>query len=211
MPHPTSSIGRFIVAAGLIGAVAASAAGAESNWRNLRIGDGKDWSFIGPAWLNLNSEQVLHQYLTELHLTQGKSSPTGVVIDYDWGPDVIAPPAVPFNIGIKPWNPVARAYDGQRNTNVDLMQAVNTVNAYADFEAEFQFRWGASGAAGIAAIVQSFQTDTLAPTINYDVFDPDCDLDYVPNTARSKRIDLALGNCLGFGSKSSALVLKRYS
>ena len=70
---------------------------------------------------------------------------------------------------------------------------------------------GASGAAGIAAIVQSFQTDTLAPTINYDVFDPACDLDYVPNTARSKRIDLALGNCLGFGSKSSALVLKRYS
>lgn len=70
---------------------------------------------------------------------------------------------------------------------------------------------GASGAAGIAAIVQSLQTDTLAPTINYDVFDPDCDLDYVPNTARSKRIDLALGNCLGFGSKSSALVLKRYS
>ncbi len=155
MSHSISSIGRFIVAAGLIGAVAASAGGAESNWQNLRIGDGKDWSFIGPAWLNLNSEQVLHQYLTELRQTQGKPSVDGVVIDYDWGPDVIAPPAVPFNIGIKPWNPVARAYDGQRNTNVDLMQAVNTVNAYADFEAEFQFRWGASGASGAGLIFRA--------------------------------------------------------
>ena len=155
MSHSISSIGCFIVAAGLIGAVAAPAGEAESNWRNLRIGDGKDWSFIGPAWLNLNSEEVLHQYLAELHQTQGKRSVDGVVIDYDWGPGVIAPPAVPFNIGIKPWNPVARAYDGQRNTNVDLMQAVNTVNAYADFEAEFQFRWGASGASGAGLIFRA--------------------------------------------------------
>ena len=97
----------------------------------------------------------MDQYLSELHVTQGKPNAASIVVDYAWGPGVIAPPAVPFNIGVKPWNPVSTAYDGQRNTNVDLMQAVNTTHAYRDFEAEFQFRWGGGGHSGAGLIFRA--------------------------------------------------------
>jgi 3-oxoacyl-[acyl-carrier-protein] synthase II len=69
---------------------------------------------------------------------------------------------------------------------------------------------GASGAAGITAALCAISTGTVPPTINLDVPDPECDLDYVPNTARNARVDVALCNCIGFGSKNSALVLERY-
>jgi 3-oxoacyl-[acyl-carrier-protein] synthase II len=49
----------------------------------------------------------------------------------------------------------------------------------------------------------------LPPTINLDAQDPDCDMDFIPNTPRRAEIDAALCNCLGFGSKNSALVLGR--
>ena len=70
---------------------------------------------------------------------------------------------------------------------------------------------GASGAAGITAALCAMTTGKIPPTINLDVPDPDCDLDYVPNASREARIDVALCNCIGFGSKNSALVLERYS
>ena len=47
----------------------------------------------------------------------------------------------------------------------------------------------------------------LPPTINQREADPDCDLDYIPNTGRAARPVAALCNCLGFGSKNSAIVL----
>jgi 3-oxoacyl-[acyl-carrier-protein] synthase II len=49
----------------------------------------------------------------------------------------------------------------------------------------------------------------LPPTINLRDQDPECDLDFIPNIARAARIEAALCNCLGFGSKNSALVLGR--
>jgi 3-oxoacyl-[acyl-carrier-protein] synthase II len=49
----------------------------------------------------------------------------------------------------------------------------------------------------------------LHPTINLTEPDPQCDLDYVPNVSRSGRTDVALCNCIAFGSKNSALVLRR--
>jgi 3-oxoacyl-[acyl-carrier-protein] synthase II len=68
---------------------------------------------------------------------------------------------------------------------------------------------GATGAAGIGATLFAMNTGYIAPTINLDQPDPACDLDYVPNTARnSSTIDVALCNCIGFGSKNSALILK---
>lgn len=70
---------------------------------------------------------------------------------------------------------------------------------------------GASGAAGIMATLFAIDTGTIAPTINLDVADPDCDLDYVPNSARIHDVSVALCNCIGFGSKNSALVLRTYS
>ena len=69
---------------------------------------------------------------------------------------------------------------------------------------------GASGAAGIAATLFAMDSGTLPATINLDAPDPDCDLDYVPNSPRSLRPNVALCNCIGFGSKNSALVLRRY-
>ena len=68
---------------------------------------------------------------------------------------------------------------------------------------------GASGAAGVAATALAMRHGILPPTINLDAQDPDCDMDFIPNTPRHAEIDAALCNCLGFGSKNSALVLGR--
>ncbi|HYS77646.1 MAG TPA: beta-ketoacyl-[acyl-carrier-protein] synthase family protein [Candidatus Dormibacteraeota bacterium] len=67
---------------------------------------------------------------------------------------------------------------------------------------------GACGAAGVAATLLAMDGGFLPPTINYEAPDPECDLDYVPNRARTGRPRLALCNCIGFGSKNSALVLR---
>jgi 3-oxoacyl-[acyl-carrier-protein] synthase II len=68
---------------------------------------------------------------------------------------------------------------------------------------------GACGAAGIAATLAAMHHAKLPPTINLDVSDPDCDLDYVPEPGRSCQIEHAVCNCIAFGSKNSALVLRR--
>ncbi|CAN5334159.1 beta-ketoacyl-ACP synthase II [soil metagenome] len=70
---------------------------------------------------------------------------------------------------------------------------------------------GASGAAGISAALCAMTTGIIPPTINLDEADPECDLDYVPNVAREGVVNTALCNCIGFGSKNSALVLQRYN
>src|SRR5215216_6638323 len=68
---------------------------------------------------------------------------------------------------------------------------------------------GASGAAGLAAALCAMHTNKIPPTINLDEPDPDCDLDYVPNEAREASVRIALCNCIGFGSKNSALVIEK--
>src|SRR4030095_14925455 len=68
---------------------------------------------------------------------------------------------------------------------------------------------GATGAAGIGAALLAMTEGVTPPTINLDIEDPECDLDYVPNTARTATVDAALCNCIGFGSKNSALILKK--
>lgn len=68
---------------------------------------------------------------------------------------------------------------------------------------------GASGSAGIGAALLALQQSRIAPTINLDEPDPECDLDYVPNTSRTAEVNIALCNCIGFGSKNSALVLEK--
>ena len=70
---------------------------------------------------------------------------------------------------------------------------------------------GASGAAGIGAALFAITNGIVPPTINLDVPDPDCDLDYVPNVARKSEINTVLCNCIGFGSKNSALILTRFT
>jgi 3-oxoacyl-[acyl-carrier-protein] synthase II len=69
---------------------------------------------------------------------------------------------------------------------------------------------GASGAAGVVATALALSRGFLPPTINLHDQDPACDLDFIPNHGRPVYAEAALCNCLGFGSKNSALVLGRY-
>ena len=66
---------------------------------------------------------------------------------------------------------------------------------------------GASGAAGIVTAALALRDGFLPPTINHHEPDPDCDIDVIPNRGREARVAAALCNCLGFGSKNSAIVL----
>jgi 3-oxoacyl-[acyl-carrier-protein] synthase II len=68
---------------------------------------------------------------------------------------------------------------------------------------------GACGAAGVAATLMAFRDGILPPTINLDAPDPECDLDYIPDLGRRADIDVAVCNTIAFGSKNSALVLRR--
>jgi 3-oxoacyl-[acyl-carrier-protein] synthase II len=68
---------------------------------------------------------------------------------------------------------------------------------------------GACGAAGVAATLMAMRDGILPPTINLDEPDPECDLDYIPNVARPGRVDTAVCNTIAFGSKNSAVVLRR--
>jgi len=66
---------------------------------------------------------------------------------------------------------------------------------------------GASGAAGVVTAALALSRGFLPPTINHREADPGCDLDVIPNQGRAAGVEAALCNCLGFGSKNSALVL----
>jgi 3-oxoacyl-[acyl-carrier-protein] synthase II len=68
---------------------------------------------------------------------------------------------------------------------------------------------GSCGAAGVAAILLAMRDGVVPPTINLEEADPNCDLDYVPSPGRHIDIEHAVANCIAFGSKNSALVLKR--
>ncbi len=68
---------------------------------------------------------------------------------------------------------------------------------------------GACGSAGVAASLLALNQGVIHPTANYEVPDPDCDLNYVPNKAVRKNVKWAVANCIAFGSKNSALVLEK--
>ena len=68
---------------------------------------------------------------------------------------------------------------------------------------------GASGSAGLGAAIVAMQSGFVPPTLNLDTPDPRCDLDYVAHRARQHEVEWALCNCLGFGSKNAALVVRK--
>jgi 3-oxoacyl-[acyl-carrier-protein] synthase II len=70
---------------------------------------------------------------------------------------------------------------------------------------------GGSGGLEAGITVLAIRDQIAPPTINYDEPDPDCDLDYVPNTARPMPIQYALSNSFGFGGTNGCLIFKRYS
>jgi 3-oxoacyl-[acyl-carrier-protein] synthase II len=70
------------------------------------------------------------------------------------------------------------------------------------------------GAAGVAEAIFSLlaiRDNVAPPTINYETPDPECDLDYVPNTARRMQIDVALSNSFGFGGTNGSLIFRRFT
>ncbi|MBD3425862.1 MAG: beta-ketoacyl-ACP synthase II [Candidatus Omnitrophica bacterium] len=69
---------------------------------------------------------------------------------------------------------------------------------------------GATGAAEIIACAKAIECNVIPPTINYENPDPDCDLDYVPNTARETEVNVALSDSLGFGGHNVSLIVKKF-
>jgi len=70
---------------------------------------------------------------------------------------------------------------------------------------------GAAGGLEAVFSVKSIMENKLPPTINYKTPDPDCDLDYIPNTPRDASVDYVLSNNFGFGGTNACLIFKRYS
>jgi 3-oxoacyl-[acyl-carrier-protein] synthase II len=70
---------------------------------------------------------------------------------------------------------------------------------------------GATGALEAIFCVQAVREGILPPTIHYDTPDPECDLDYIPNEAREKKINLAISNAFGFGGHNAVLAIRKYS
>jgi 3-oxoacyl-[acyl-carrier-protein] synthase II len=89
----------------------------------------------------------------------------------------------------------------------DLAQQV----PMSSLKAQIGHPQGASGAAGIAATLVAMRHGEIPPTINLEKPDPDCDLDYVPQPGRKHSVEYAVCNCIAFGSKNSALILRNLS
>ena len=70
---------------------------------------------------------------------------------------------------------------------------------------------GAAGGIELVATILGLHHDFLPPTINYTSPDPECDLDYIPNTPRAAKINVAMSNALGFGGHNATIVVKKFS
>jgi len=69
---------------------------------------------------------------------------------------------------------------------------------------------GAAGAVETIVCVKAIETDTIPPTINYETPDPECDLDYVPNTARKVKVNAIVNNSFGFGGHNATITAKKF-
>lgn len=69
---------------------------------------------------------------------------------------------------------------------------------------------GATGAVEAIFCVKTVREGILPPTIHYETPDPECDLDYIPNQAREKKVDLVISNAFGFGGHNAVLAIRKY-
>lgn len=69
---------------------------------------------------------------------------------------------------------------------------------------------GAAGSVELIATILAMEYGEIPPTINYEVPDPECDLDYVPNQSRKAKVQIAMKNSFGFGGKNSILIIARH-
>lgn len=104
----------------------------------------------------------------------------------------------------------------QLNDRIETQSVKNAFGAHAyrlkmsATKSQIGHPQGASGAAGIGATLLALNERIIAPTINLDAPDEACDLDYTPNIAKENAdVKVALCNCIGFGSKNSALILRK--
>ncbi|MEY2429014.1 MAG: 3-oxoacyl-[acyl-carrier-protein] synthase [Verrucomicrobiota bacterium] len=70
---------------------------------------------------------------------------------------------------------------------------------------------GAAGAVEMAVCAKAIHTDMVPPTISYQVPDPECDLDYVPNTARKMKVNAIVSNSFGFGGHNATIAAKKFA
>jgi 3-oxoacyl-[acyl-carrier-protein] synthase II len=78
-------------------------------------------------------------------------------------------------------------------------------------KSQFGHLIGAAGSIEAIVSILAIQNDLLPPTINLRTPDPQCDLDYVPNTARPAHIDVVMSNSFGFGGHNVSLIFKRHA
>lgn len=101
----------------------------------------------------------------------------------------------------------------QLNDRIETVAVKNVFNSHSKYlktsatKSQIGHPQGASGAAGIGSALLALQKGIIAPTINLDEPDEDCDLDYTANFAANLEVRNVLCNCIGFGSKNSALVV----
>jgi 3-oxoacyl-[acyl-carrier-protein] synthase II len=70
---------------------------------------------------------------------------------------------------------------------------------------------GAAGAVELVACAKAIQTSVVPPTINYEKPDPECDLDWVPNTARERAVEVIVNNSFGFGGHNACVVARKFA
>jgi 3-oxoacyl-[acyl-carrier-protein] synthase II len=80
----------------------------------------------------------------------------------------------------------------------------------SSIKAQLGHMQGACGASELAACCLSIRDNLVPPTGNYEYPDPECDLDYIPNKARHRQVDIAASNSFSFGGRNTAVVLQRY-
>jgi len=69
---------------------------------------------------------------------------------------------------------------------------------------------GATGGVELISCVLALNRGLIPPTINYETFDPECDLDYVPNQARERKVEVILSNSMGFGGHNAVLIVRKF-